>query len=61
MGKCKKRTLYKNNSSFFMTREEAISNILEELNENDFVVSTDHAVFFENRRIYSLPENAAVN
>ena len=27
MGKCKKRTLYKNNSSYFMTREEAINNV----------------------------------
>ncbi|MBQ2983714.1 MAG: hypothetical protein IJD57_02840 [Candidatus Gastranaerophilales bacterium] len=29
MGKCKKRTLYKNNSSYFMTREEAINNVFK--------------------------------
>ncbi len=27
MGKCKKRSLYKTNSSYFMTRETAVNNI----------------------------------
>ena len=27
MGKCKKRTLHKSNSSYFMTREMAVNNI----------------------------------
>lgn len=29
MGKCKKRTLYRNNSSYFMTREDAINNVFK--------------------------------
>lgn len=33
MGKCKKRTLYKSNSSYFMTREEAVNNVFKIFNE----------------------------
>ena len=29
MGKCKKRTIYKKNSTYFMTRESAVSDILK--------------------------------
>ncbi len=29
MGKCKKRTLYNKNSSYFMTREAAVNDILK--------------------------------
>ncbi len=34
MGKCKKRTLYKNNSSYFMTREEAINNVFKAFSQS---------------------------
>lgn len=33
MGKCKKRTLHKTNTSYFMTREEAVNNIFKALNK----------------------------
>ena len=29
MGKCKRRTLYKSNTSYFMTRETAVNNIFK--------------------------------
>ncbi len=32
MGKCKKRTIHKTNNSYYITREEAISNIYKILN-----------------------------
>lgn len=34
MGKCKKRTLYKANTSYFMTREEAVNNVFKMFSEN---------------------------
>lgn len=34
MGKCKKRTLYKTNSSYFMTRETAVNNIFNIITNN---------------------------
>ena len=40
MGKCKKRTLHKTNSSFFMTRESAVSDIFRLFN-NKNVKKTD--------------------
>ena len=39
MGKCKKRTLHKSNSSYFMTREMAVNNIL------NMVKNTSHKDF----------------
>ena len=34
MGKCKKRTLYKTNSSYFMTRETAVNSVFRMFTEN---------------------------
>lgn len=34
MGKCKKRTFYKSNSSYFMTRETAVNEIFEMIKNN---------------------------
>ena len=34
MGKCKKRTLHKSNTSYFMTREEAVNNVFRIFSEN---------------------------
>lgn len=34
MGKCKKRTLHKTNSSYFMTRETAVNDIFRIFEEN---------------------------
>lgn len=31
MGKCKKRTFYKSNSCYSMTREDALNNIIEKM------------------------------
>jgi len=39
MGKCKKRTFYKTNSSYFMTREMAVNRIfamVQEVTKKDF-------------------------
>lgn len=39
MGKCKKRALYKSNSSYFMTREMAVNkifNMISETSEKNF-------------------------
>ena len=33
MGKCKKRSLHKTNSTYFMTRESAVSNIFKMMND----------------------------
>ena len=33
MGKCKRRTLYKSNTSYFMTRETAVNNIFKMITE----------------------------
>lgn len=33
MGKCKRRSLYKSNTSYFMTRETAVNNIFKMFNE----------------------------
>ncbi len=33
MGKCKRRTLYKSNTSYFMTRETAVNNIFKMFSE----------------------------
>lgn len=33
MGKCKKRTLHKTNTSYFMTREEAVNNVFRMFSE----------------------------
>jgi len=34
MGKCKRRTLHKSNTSYFMTRETAVNNIFKTITEN---------------------------
>lgn len=34
MGKCKKRTLQRTNTSYFMTRETAVNNVFKMFNEN---------------------------
>lgn len=34
MGKCKKRTLHKTNSSYFMTRETAVNNVFNMINDS---------------------------
>ncbi len=34
MGKCKKRTLHKATTSYFMTRETAVNNVFKIFNEN---------------------------
>ena len=34
MGKCKKRTLHRANTSYFMTREEAVNNIFRIITED---------------------------
>ena len=34
MGKCKRRTLYKSNTSYFMTREKAVNNVFRIFAEN---------------------------
>ena len=33
MGKCKRRTLYRSNTSYFMTRETAVNNIFKMITE----------------------------
>lgn len=33
MGKCKKRTLYKTNTSYFMTREAAVNNVFKMISD----------------------------
>lgn len=34
MGKCKRRSLYKSNTSYFMTRETAVNNIFKIITED---------------------------
>lgn len=34
MGKCKKRTLHKTNSSYFMTRETAVNNVFNMIKDS---------------------------
>ena len=35
MGKCKKRTLHKTNTSYFMTREMAVNKVFEMMSKDD--------------------------
>ena len=44
MGKCKRRTLHRANTSYFMTRETAVNNVFRMFNENKKKIDLKNAM-----------------